>query len=202
VARTVYEKADVVPMLAEVFREFGFEGASLGRITARTGLGKGSLYHFFPGGKEEMAREILNHVDRWFVENIFQKLEREAPREAIEAMWQAVAGYFESGRRICLVGAFALDETREPFAAQIKAYFIRWIEALRGALARGGVESREAGILAELAVGGVQGALVLARATNDPEIFPRLLTRLAEQIDAALRAATEAQSQFGKDRSP
>ena len=188
-ARLVHEKSDVVPMIAEVFREFGYEGASLGRITERTGLGKGSLYHFFPGGKEEMAREILAHVDHWFVENVFRPLERDAPREAIESMWAATADYFHSGRRICLVGAFALDETREPFAAEIRIYFARWIKALRGAMARGGVDAREARLLAEAAVGGIQGALVLARAMNDPKLFTRRLARMADEIDRALSAA-------------
>ncbi|MDU6377660.1 MAG: helix-turn-helix domain-containing protein, partial [Bradyrhizobium sp.] len=51
--RTLHERADVIPLIAEVFREFGFEGTSLSRITEKTALGKGSLYHFFPGGKEE-----------------------------------------------------------------------------------------------------------------------------------------------------
>jgi AcrR family transcriptional regulator len=191
-ARLIHEKSDVVPMIAEVFREFGYEGASLGRITERTGLGKGSLYHFFPGGKEEMAREILVHVDHWFVENVFRPLEREAPDDAIAAMWSATADYFHSGRRICLVGAFALDETREPFAVEIKLYFARWMKALRGALARGGVEPREGRLLAEAAVGGIQGALVLARAMNDPKIFSRSLAHLAAEIDSALRAAAGA----------
>ena len=49
--RTLHERADVIPLIAEVFREFGFEGTSLSRITEKTALGKGSLYHFFPGGK-------------------------------------------------------------------------------------------------------------------------------------------------------
>jgi AcrR family transcriptional regulator len=61
--RTLYERADVVPLLAEIFRELGFEGATLSRITERTGIGKGSLYHFFPGGKEEMAAAVLAEVD-------------------------------------------------------------------------------------------------------------------------------------------
>jgi AcrR family transcriptional regulator len=189
VARLVHEKSDVVPLIAEVFREFGYEGASLGRITERTGLGKGSLYHFFPGGKEEMAREILAHVDHWFGENVFRPLERNEPRAAIRGMWAATADYFHSGRRICLVGAFALDETREPFAAEIRLYFSRWIKALRGAMARGGVDAREARLLAEATVGGIQGALVLARAMNDPKIFTRQLARMADEIVRALDGA-------------
>ena len=50
-ARTVAERSDVLPLLAEVFREHGYEGASLSLISKATGLGKGSLYHFFPGVK-------------------------------------------------------------------------------------------------------------------------------------------------------
>jgi len=53
--RIVYERADIVPLLAEIFRELGCEGTTLRRITEKTGIGMGSLYHFFPGGKEEMA---------------------------------------------------------------------------------------------------------------------------------------------------
>src|SRR5690348_16932169 len=51
-ARVVAERSDVIPQLGELFRKHGFVGTSLSLITAHTGLGKGSLYHFFPGGKE------------------------------------------------------------------------------------------------------------------------------------------------------
>ena len=53
--RTIFEKSDAIILVAEVFRELGYEGASMSNITARTKLSTGSLYHFFPGGKEEMA---------------------------------------------------------------------------------------------------------------------------------------------------
>ena len=68
-ARTVAERSDVIPVLAEIFREHGFEGASLSIIGEKTGLGKGSLYHFFPGGKEEMAASVLHEIDTWFRES-------------------------------------------------------------------------------------------------------------------------------------
>ena len=49
--KIIAERNDAIPALGEVFRELGFEGASLSEITNRTGLGKGSLYHFFPARK-------------------------------------------------------------------------------------------------------------------------------------------------------
>lgn len=189
-ARTVFEKQDVIPLVAEVFRELGYEGASMSAITARTKLSKGSLYHFFPGGKEEMAAVILAHVDAWFVTEMFVPLEEDEPRAAISRMWEATDAYFRSGRRVCLIGAFALDETRDRFAAPIRAYFERWITALEGALVRAGIEGAAARALAEEAVGGIQGALTLARALNDEAVFSRMLKRLKERLEESLPSAS------------
>jgi TetR/AcrR family transcriptional repressor of lmrAB and yxaGH operons len=180
--RTLNERADVVPMVAEVFRDLGYDGATFSRIAERTGLGKGSLYHFFPGGKEEMAKAVLNEISSWFETHVFEPLRRDDPREAIAGMWQAVEEYFRSGKRICLVGAFALDETRELFSATIGAYFCGWIEALRDALMRAGYERVKATQDAEEAVLGIQGALVLARATGDGELFARSIHRLGLRL--------------------
>ena len=183
--RQIQAKGEVVPLLAETFREYGFEGASLGRITARTGLGKGSLYHFFPGGKEEMAAAVLAHVDDWFETTIYTPLARDPPDAAIAGMWAAVDTYFRSGARICLVGGFALDTTRDRFAPAIRGYFLRWISALHAALVQAGCGDETATSLAEDVVAGIQGALVLTRATGDMDFFGRTLTRLAARVTAS-----------------
>lgn len=180
--RTIFEKADAVALVAEVFRDLGYEGASMSSITTRTKLSKGSLYHFFPGGKEEMAAEILANIDAWFVTQMFRPLEEDEPRAAIARMWEATNAYFRSGRRICLIGAFALDETRDRFASAIRGYFHRWIKALAAALRRAGIAAAEAQALAEEAVIGIQGALMLTRALGDDGIFGRTLERLREQM--------------------
>lgn len=180
--RAVSERADVIPLIAEAFRDLGYDGASMSRITERTGLGKGSLYHFFPGGKEEMASAVLAEVDEWFDLHIFVPLRQKPPREAIIGMWIAVNKYFLSGRRVCLVGAFALDETRDRFAGVVADYFWRWIEALADALRRGGHTNDKARALAEDAVIGIQGAIVLSRALDDEGIFTRALERMAARL--------------------
>lgn len=185
--KTVYERTDIVPLLAETFRELGYEGATLSRITERTGIGKGSLYHFFPGGKEEMAGAVLADIDAWFEQAVYRPLRNDDARQAIVAMWLNVGDYFRSGGRICLVGAFALDDTRERFSSAIGDYFIRWIEALRSALMRAGCAEREAQTLAEEGICGIQGALVLSRALKDEAVFTRSLETLAKRLEAATR---------------
>lgn len=184
-ARAVSERADLIPLIAEAFRELGYDGATMSRITERTGLGKGSLYHFFPGGKEDMAAAVLADVDAWFEENIFVPLREEEPRAAIDGMWRSVEAYFRSGRRVCLVGAFALEETRDRFAGAISSYFSRWIHALELAFCRLGSSGQEAGAMAADVVLGIQGAIVVSRALADPRVFEKASERIRERTGSA-----------------
>ena len=181
--RTVVERADVIPALAEVFRTHGFEGASLSLIGGATGLGKGSLYNFFPGGKEEMAQAVLEQIDGWFRREMFTPLREEVdPRAGIRAMLREVERYFHCGGRVCLIGAFALADSRDRFAACVENYFAEWVDALAAALRRAGFGSAEARARSEDAVAAIQGALVLARAAADGAVFGRILRRLEQRL--------------------
>jgi AcrR family transcriptional regulator len=174
------DRERLLPVLGEVFREHGYEGASLALISAATGLGKGSLYHHFPGGKEEMATSVLAEIDSWFEAQVFAPLRAPAdPHAAIAVMFTSVDAYFRTGRRVCLVGALALSETRDRFATAVCDYFARWVSALSDALRRAGHGRKTATMLAEEIVGGIQGAIVLSRALDDPDVFRRILSRLS-----------------------
>ncbi len=164
--------------LGEVFRAHGYEGASLALISEATGLGKGSLYHFFPGGKEQMAAEVLGSIDAWFVTEIYRPLRKASdPRGGIADMFAGVDTYFRSGRRVCLIGVVALGNARDLFADRVKEYFVAWVDALALALRKLGHSPTVARHLAEQAVLEIQGALVLARAVNDRKVFSRALMR-------------------------
>jgi TetR/AcrR family transcriptional repressor of lmrAB and yxaGH operons len=178
------DRADAIPGLAEVFRTFGFDGASLALIIAGTGLGKGSLYHFFPGGKEEMAAAVLDHIDSWFELALFRPL-REATdaSAAIRAMFRTVDDYFWSGGRVCLIGAFALGDARDRFAQKIATYFAVWRDDLASALRRAGKDEAAALALAEDTVVTIQGALVACRALDDRALFKRSLDRQEARLE-------------------
>ncbi|CAN5355231.1 TetR/AcrR family transcriptional regulator [soil metagenome] len=175
-AKTVTERADVLPLLAEVFRAHGYEGTTLALISEATGLGKGSLYNFFPGGKEQMADDVLASIDRWFVDRIYTPL-RTAPDpvQGIADMYAATDEYFRSGQRVCLVGVVALGASRDLFGEKVKVYFAGWVDALAAALRRTGDDKTEARRKSEHAVLEIQGALVLARAFDDAKVFSRAL---------------------------
>jgi TetR/AcrR family transcriptional repressor of lmrAB and yxaGH operons len=182
-AKSVSERAELLPLLAEVFRSHGYEGATLALIGEATGLGKGSLYHFFPGGKAQMAAEVLAEIDHWFEVNIFAPLRKsDDPAEAIAAMTRAVDGYFRSGHRMCLVGIIALGASRNTFAVQVQDYFARWNDSLAQVLARSGLSASVARRRSADALLTIQGALVLARALEDSGIFGQALADMKARL--------------------
>jgi AcrR family transcriptional regulator len=171
-------RAALLSQLGEVFRAHGYEGASLSLITQATGLGKGSLYNLFPGGKEQMAKEVLSNIDDWFERNVFAPLREDESGEGVARMYDAVDRYFDSGGRVCLVGVFALGSARDVFGKKVSSYFVAWEDALVAAFRRGGLTSAQARDRAENILLGIQGALVLARAKTDKSVFSRALKRL------------------------
>jgi TetR/AcrR family transcriptional repressor of lmrAB and yxaGH operons len=182
-AKPVSERADLLPLLAEVFRSHGYEATTLTLIGKATGLGKGSLYHFFPGGKAQMAAEVLAEIDLWFEINIFVPLRQsEDPAQAIAGMITAVDSYFRSGHRMCLVGVIALGASRDTFSAQLQDYFSRWNDALAQLLRRAGLSASVARRRSADTLLTIQGALVLARALDDPRVFGQAMTDMKARL--------------------
>lgn len=148
-------------------------------LSKATGLGKGSLYNFFPGGKAEMMDAVLADIDDWFATTIFVPLEQATdPASAITAMIEDVTAYFQSGGRVCLVGWLGLGTSGDVFAFRIGGYFSHWISALAHCLETSTIPSSLALRLAEDTVAGIQGAIVLARALGAEAPFVRILGRL------------------------
>ncbi|GHG91173.1 TetR/AcrR family transcriptional regulator [Pseudodonghicola xiamenensis] len=170
-ARSYLERDDLIPQLAEIFRRYGYEGASIGVISKETGAGRSSLYHFFPGGKEEMADAVLAQISDWFEDNVFVPLKEKPAEQALPEMAAAIEAYFHSGQRICLVGAFALDEVRNRFSERIEGYFARWCEALTQCLQEGARSQTEARQEAISTLAAIQGGIILARASGNDMAF-------------------------------
>ena len=130
-----------------------------------------------------MAEAVLAEIRRWFEEEIFRPL-REAPDApaALAQMFAASDRYFRSGRRVCLVGAFALGQERERFGKEIQGYFATWVADLANCLQRAGHTRPAAEEMAEDTVSGIQGALVLSRSMERNEVFLSILARLDARL--------------------
>jgi TetR/AcrR family transcriptional regulator, lmrAB and yxaGH operons repressor len=172
-------KDTAVPQLLTVFQRYGYEGATLAKLSAATGLGKASLYHYFPKGKEEMAAAVLDYLDRGLQENILAPLHSELPPiDRLMAMTDRIDEFYCHGSQACLLALLSVGEAHDLFQPQIQRTLTLWIDGLATVAIAAGIDPQTARLRAEDAVVQTQGALVLARGLNDPTIFRRVLQRL------------------------
>jgi len=194
------EYSELIETLSELFRAHGYHGTTLSTIEEASGLGKGSLYHLFADGKDEMAGRVLAMILSWFEENIYVPLEsREADETQLFRMYDSVIDFFHQGNRVCLPGSFALYDARDHFQGEIGLYFERWVEALTRYLNRAGLPVKEAREIALQTIALVQGGLVLSRALQDPGVFVRILEEDRKKVTRRLKAARTKSRSKNKD---
>jgi TetR/AcrR family transcriptional regulator, lmrAB and yxaGH operons repressor len=161
------------------------------------------MYNFFPGGTQEMMAAVIADIDRWFVATIFAPLQcAYDPSAAVATMMQEVTRYFRSERRACLIGWTGLGSSRDVFASRVEGYFVRWISALAACLETGRVPVADASRLAEDAVSGIQGAIVLSRAL-DAAAFARIVNGHQTRLpDALARVGADAPAEGDEIAQP
>ena len=114
-------KDKAIPKLVDVFRQYGYEGATLTRLSQATGLGKASLYHHFPKGKEEMADAVLDYLNQGLNEQLLAPLHSDrAPADRIRAMNQNIDAFYKHGQQACLLALLSVGEAHNLFQGQIQ----------------------------------------------------------------------------------
>jgi AcrR family transcriptional regulator len=176
------EEDELIARLSRVFQDVGYEGASLAMLSAASGLQRASLYHRFPGGKQQMAEEVLNAAIKWTIANVIAPLKREG--ELGKRLAEARANLKElygAGSKSCLLNMLMAPRNMDgPFAPAIKAAFEALIEAFAHFAREAGVrEARKAG---QRAVTLIQGSLVLSRGLQDPKPFRDALSALESEL--------------------
>ena len=180
---------EVVERLMRVVRRHGYDGASLAELSKATGLGKSSLYHHFPDGKDDMVRAVLDHLERELQAAVFEPLRRPGPaRRRVEEMVKTLDDYYRGGREACVLGNLVLGTSRTRFRSQLRAIFDEWIDALAVALADAGLSKSVARTRAEDAVMRIEGALILAGGMDDVALFGRALKQLPNELLPQVRA--------------
>lgn len=174
-------KEQVITKLIPVFRNYGYEGTTVSRLSEVTGLKKASLYHHFPGGKEEMAAAVLEYTGHWINENIFQPLKSEKPpREKVLAMCQGIDRFYQTGTEPCILSVMSVGEADNLFHKQLEQSLKRWIDNLTKVVEEAGIEPQIARERAEDAIMFIQGALVLVRVSQNTEPFNRAIAKLPQ----------------------
>jgi TetR/AcrR family transcriptional regulator, lmrAB and yxaGH operons repressor len=176
-------KKTYVPCLLQLFRQHGYDGATLSKISEATGLGKASLYHHFPGGKDEMVEAVLDHLEDWLTQNILQPLASPGDSVArLQCMCDRLTELYEGGKQPCVFAILLLGSARDVFHGKVQVLFRGWIDAIAAVLVEAGMERELAQQRGEDAAISVQGALILSQALDDPSPFLRVMQQLPAQL--------------------
>ena len=182
---TITDEA-LVQRLLEVFRTHGFEGTTLARLCAATGLERSSLYHRFPGGKTEMALRVLEHTDRCFADDVLAPVAAPGPpRRRAAALAQGIRRFYDRGLRWCVIDTLSLGEPDPAIRAHLARTVERFLRALAGLAGEAGAPPREARARAERALVLLEGGLVVSRASGKPAAFERVLAELPDVLTGA-----------------
>jgi TetR/AcrR family transcriptional regulator, lmrAB and yxaGH operons repressor len=179
-----------VPCLLDLFRQYGYDGATLAKIAQATGLGKASLYHHFPGGKDEMVEAVLDFAEGWLNRHILQPLAGPGDvHDRLQRMCQQFSEYYEGGKQPCLLPILLLSSTRDVFHERVKTLFRIWIDAIAAVLIESGLEQELAYQRAEDMAIAIQGSLILSQGLNDPAPFQRVIQELPAKLYSARGSA-------------
>jgi TetR/AcrR family transcriptional repressor of lmrAB and yxaGH operons len=169
----------------------GLQGASFSEILQASGAPRGSLYHHFPGGKDELVLAALEHAGAQAL-GLLDRLSGKPAREIAEAflsLWRSVLARseFSAGCAVVAVTVAAESETLRARSAEILR---SWREKLATLFAERGMPRKKARAVAASLVAACEGAVILARAEQSFEPFDLVA---AEQI-AMVEAATKSRS--------
>lgn len=176
-------KSQVVASLLRAFRRNGYDGASLSRLSEETGLQRASLYHRFPGGKEDMARTVIIAAGQDFKDVVLAPLcGPGSPEQRVAGMATALSSFYDGGKEACILALMTIGEGREALAPEVREGLQGWIDALTSVIGEAGWPEPVARERAQNAVARVQGALVLARGLGDTAVFKRTVEDLPRDL--------------------
>lgn len=164
----------------------GLQGASFSEVLELTGAPRGSVYHHFPGGKDQLVAEALELATT----RALDLLQTKAGAPAVE-----VAELFLGGWRTLLqkselrAGCSLLAVTVATDSPELREHaanaFRRWRSGLADLLVQGGLRAADGERYAAALLAASEGAVVMARAEQDLAPFELVASALIEQIRRA-----------------
>ena len=161
----------------------GLRASSVRELAKYSGAPLGSTYHYFPGGKSELAVAAVEHVNAVISRALRRELAATGPVDGLReflALWRQIVvdSDFRAG---CPVLAVAVGEPDEDDDAPPRAAaraFDDWTGILASSLREHGADELTARQTATLVVATIEGTVAICRAQRS--------TTALDDIDAAL----------------
>jgi len=184
---------------AELFRRQGYAGTGLKQIAAESEATLGSVYHFFPGGKEHLADEVLRTGGRFFLA-LYEAIADGAPD-----LVSAVRDFFAGAGQTLVATEFAdacpiatvageIASTHEVLRVATADVFESWLGALAEDAVEAGVPAAIARALALSVLAVLEGAFLLSRSLRSVEPMHAASDAAVALVAGALAASGEVEA--------
>ena len=182
----------IVEAGAELLRRKGYAGTGVKEIVAAAQAPFGSLYHHFPGGKEQIGEEVI----RWSgaeYGKLGPLIFDAAPDvvTGVRMFFDGAADNLEATDWLagCPIATVALEvaNTSEPLRKAIADVFTSWIEGLAPRFHQAGVsDNARATELAITFISALEGAFILSQTWRDTRPLRSAGAMVAREVEEAL----------------
>ncbi|MFE9029512.1 TetR/AcrR family transcriptional regulator [Streptomyces iakyrus] len=180
---------------AQLIRRDGVVSTGMRDVALDAAAPRGSLQHYFPGGKAELVDEAVGWAGDYAagrVARFLAALPEPTPSGLFASMVRQWTDEYEAEGFAggCPVAAALVDcaESVPSTRKAASAAFATWTGAVAQALTEMGVQGERAGALATLMISSLEGAILLARAERDVRALTTVARELGPLLDAAARA--------------
>ena len=159
-------RAKMVRSAASLIRTRGVTATSFSEVIDDSGAPRGSIYHHFPQGKDQLAGDAI----KWTSDRVLAR-QQECPATTPPGvldwfidMWRQVV-VASGGAAGCVVAGVAVDTMpdAEALMAVVRVTFQSWVDLLAEQLETVGVPADRARSIALATLAGMEGALILCR---------------------------------------
>ncbi|HEY1652909.1 MAG TPA: TetR/AcrR family transcriptional regulator [Acidimicrobiales bacterium] len=158
----------------DLFKRQGLHATGVKEILRVAGARSSSLYHFFPGGKEELAAEVIASAGadcQQLVEGVWDG-EDDAIR-GVREIYEAAADVLEASdyADICPIGTVAHEVAGNNDELRIATaeVFESWIDSACTRLVKAGATVEDAATIAPTLIALLEGSLILCRTIRSTE---------------------------------
>ncbi|HZL48584.1 MAG TPA: TetR/AcrR family transcriptional regulator [Solirubrobacteraceae bacterium] len=184
-------KDRIIDSSAELFRRQGYTGTGVKQIVAAANAPFGSIYHFFPGGKEQLAAETIRSSGQLYIQ-LFATIALQAP-DVTTAVGDFFAGAAETLEETdyadaCPIATVALEvaNTSEPLREATAEVFDSWIVGATEYFAAAGIAREDSRELAFTMLSLLEGAFIFCRAMRTTEPLQIAGASAVAAVQAAL----------------
>ena len=182
---TKVDQEELMEGLMSVFTKKGYDGASLNDLAESSGLKKASLYHRFPGGKQEIANALLKHTDQWIDQNVFQILANEEikPTIRLKKALSNTNDLYKKGADNCILRTMSTDNGLLLFQNELQGGMQKWIDGFFKLGIDLGIDKKEAKSRAYKTLILIQGSLVVSKNMADLKIFSDTMNQIRRMYE-------------------